>query len=178
MTGVHTCVKMWHCPNNATWILDEWSKLIISCHCFKLKTKDCGLPQEQHPLKSYLQESSSLWICECVRPPATTSSQRGLVRFTKICDSSHWICRALWWERGSICITSHNQKVYPMSWGHGEKMNKGSSIRLALYIADNLSSHFCHLSSPHFCFEEWGIDVRKIRGSKEGILDAWREENK
>lgn len=57
-------------------------------------------------------------------------------------------------------------------------MNKGSGIRLALYIADNLSSHFCHLLSPHFCFEERGIDVQKIRGSKKGILEAWREENK
>lgn len=46
-----------------------------------------------------------------------------------------------------------------MSWRHREKMNKRSAKRLALYIAGNLSSHFCHL--PPTLFWKEGLMFRR-----------------
>lgn len=58
-----------------------------------------------------------------------------------------------------------------MSWGRGEKMNKGSGIRLALYIAGNLSSHFVISLPLIFALRNEGLMFRR---SEEVRRDSWR----
>lgn len=130
--------------------------------CFKLNKRGGIYPRKDkaHKLQKHPTDNGTHWFF-CYNFPTMRSSSiyqndsKGVVKFCKQCERL-------------FASLAGNQKVYPMSLGHGEKMNKGSGTRPALYIASNLSSHFCPLPQPLiFALRNEGLMFRrseKVKG--------------
>lgn len=86
------------------------------------------LPPIERPSVNHSSRTDSV---KCVRPPAIKSPRReARHHLWKTSGSSYWIFKSSCDEvEGLFASPVANQKVYPMSWGHGEKMNKESGIR-------------------------------------------------
>lgn len=134
---------------------ERWFPVSGTIHSKKKKKKGILYRQIFKPRRKNVP-TETVWLQMCDIILLLTCSHYGSSSIYKsdVTGTSEF-CRLRGSADSLLELRDGNQKVYSVTWGCKGKMNRGTGTRLALYIASNLSSHFCHLPSPLFLL--WGM---------------------